>query len=194
MNTPAHLIFAAAAFARPGAPTRTWAALCGALAPDLSLYLMATWSLYVMGLAPNFVFDTLYFSDAWQAVFRVDNSFLVWGALLAFLRWRGSAAGAVFAASALLHLAFDLPLHHDDGRPHFWPLSSWVYESPVSYWDRQHYGEVIGLIEMAVCALLLAVLFRRFTSLRSRMVIAAAVAVQLAPAFVWVFVFSAGGT
>nr|WP_309501417.1 hypothetical protein [uncultured Roseovarius sp.] len=79
MNTPAHLIFAAAAFAKPGAPRRTWAALAGALAPDLSLYVMSIWALYVQGLDPGHVFGTLYFSDSWQNVFRVDNSFLVWG-------------------------------------------------------------------------------------------------------------------
>ena len=49
MNTPAHLIFAAAAFAKPDVPSRSWAALLGALAPDLSLYVMSIWSLYVMG-------------------------------------------------------------------------------------------------------------------------------------------------
>ena len=193
MNTPAHLIFAAAAFAKPGAPARTWAALAGGLAPDLSLYLMATWSLYVMGLSPNYVFGTLYFSEAWQTVFKIDNSFIIWGALLAFFWWRKSPVGMIFAASALLHLAFDFPLHHDDGRPHFWPLSNWVFESPVSYWDRGHHGAIVGPLEMAACVVLLFVLFRRFTSLRSRGVIFAAAAVQLAPVFIWVFVFSDGG-
>ncbi|WP_272003613.1 cobalamin biosynthesis protein CobQ [Roseovarius sp. ZX-A-9] len=193
MNTPAHLIFAAAAFAKPGAPRRTWAAPAGALAPDLSLYVMSIWALYVQGLDPGHVFGTLYFSDSWQNVFRVDNSFLVWGALLAICWWRGSAVGMVFTASALLHLAFDFPLHHDDGRPHFWPLSDWVFQSPISYWDRGHYGAIIGPLEMAACVLLLIVLFRRFDSLRSRAFIALAATIQILPVFIWVFVFAADG-
>ncbi|WP_328795072.1 hypothetical protein [Jannaschia marina] len=41
MNTPAHLIIGLAAFGKPGRPRVTAAALCGALLPDLSLYLMA---------------------------------------------------------------------------------------------------------------------------------------------------------
>lgn len=191
MNTPAHLIFAAAAFARPDAPRRTWAALAGALAPDLSLYLMAGWALYVMGLPASYVFDTLYFSNAWQAVFRVDNSFLIWGALLALCWWWRSAAGMVFAASALLHLAFDFPLHHDDGRAHFWPLSDWVFASPLSYWDRAAYGGIVGPLEMAACIVFLVLLFLRFDGWRARGVIAAAGALQLAPVFIWVFVFDA---
>ena len=86
MNTPAHIIFAAAAFARPYERKRTFAALAGALAPDLSLYMMAGTAIYIMGISPYVVFGQLYFSDAWQQVFAVDNSFIVWG--LAFgLAW-----------------------------------------------------------------------------------------------------------
>ncbi|QFT93833.1 hypothetical protein FIU86_13360 [Roseovarius sp. THAF9] len=77
MNTPAHVIFAAAAFARPFDRRRTVAAVAGGLAPDLSLYVMVGVSLYLLGLDPGYVFGTLCFSDAWQRVFRIDNSFLV---------------------------------------------------------------------------------------------------------------------
>ncbi len=194
MNTPAHLIFAAAAFARPHERRRTVAALAGALAPDLSLYLMAGFALFVMGLSPHYVFDTLYFSDAWQTVFRIDNSFILWGIGLALAWWFRAPAAMVFAAAGLLHLAFDFPLHHDDGRAHFWPLSDWVFHSPLSYWDNRHYGGIVGPIEMLVSFGLCVVLFFRFGSLRSRAMICAVAAMQLSPVFIWAYVFALGGT
>lgn len=194
MNTPAHLIFAAAAFARPHERRRTVAALAGALAPDLSLYLMAGFALFVMQLSPAYVFDTLYFSDSWQMVFKIDNSFLLWGAGLALAWWVRSPTAMVFAAAGLLHLAFDFPLHHDDGRAHFWPLSDWVFRSPLSYWDSRHYGAVIGPIEMLISFAFCVLLFFRFSSLRSRAVICAAALMQLSPVFIWAYIFAMGGT
>ena len=189
MNTPAHLIMGAAAFARPGAVWVTVAALAGALAPDLSLYLMAGWHLLMLETPAEVVFRELYYSDTWQSVFAVDNSFFVWGAVLAlgwFLKREWLVA---FAGAALLHLLFDFPLHNDDGRQHFWPISTWVFESPVSYWDPDHYGQIIGPIEMGLCLVLLAVLWRRFQTLVPRLVIVVAALMQIAPVFIWVFVF-----
>ncbi len=190
MNTPAHLIFAAAAFARPHQRITSMAAVAGAFAPDLSLYLMAGVSLFVLQLSPAYVFGTLYYSDAWQAVFTVDNSFILWGLGL-LLAWRlNSTGGMIFAASGLLHLAFDFPLHNTDARPHFWPLTSWVFHSPVSYWDDRHYAGIISPVEMALSFGFCLLLIRRFGSLRSRTVICGIAAVQLAPVFVWAFVFA----
>ena len=190
MNTPAHLIFSAAIFARPHDRRRTLAGLAGALAPDLSLYVMAGTAIFVLGLNPGYVFGTLYFSDTWQQVFRVDNSFLIWAAGFGVAWWYGARAAMVFAASALLHLAFDLPLHHDDGRPHFWPVTDWVFESPVSYWDRAHHAGVVGPVEMGLSLFFCLILIRRFPSLRSRLLIAALAAVQLSPALFWAWMFA----
>lgn len=194
MNTPAHLIFAAAAFARPDDHKRTVAALAGALLPDLSLYLMVGVSLFVLGLSPHYVFDTLYFSDAWQTVFRIDNSFILWGLVLGLGWWRRSPTVMVFAGAGLLHLAFDFPLHHDDGRAHFWPLSDWVFRSPLSYWDHRHYAGIISPIEMLVSFAFCVLLFFRFDGLRARAVICAAAAMQLAPVFMWAYIFAVGGS
>jgi len=57
-NTPAHVIFAAAAFAQPYNRRRTFAAVAGAQAPDLSLYVMAATALYVLRLPPYYVFES----------------------------------------------------------------------------------------------------------------------------------------
>jgi len=169
MNTPAHLIFGAGAFARPGAPGVTAAALAGALIPDLSLYVLGGWALYVQQIPPSVVFNELYFSDAWQRIFAIDNSLPLFGLLLALGLWLRKPVLVAFAGAAVLHLLLDLPLHHDDGRPHFWPFSDWVFESPVSYWDSARHARVIAPIEGAACLLLVVGLWRRFRGWPARL-------------------------
>lgn len=184
MNTPAHLVFGLAAFGRPGRPTLIAASLAGATIPDLSLYALAGFEL-ARGTPARTVFDELYWSDGWQTVFAVDNSIPLFAALLGLglaLRrgWVVALAGA-----ALLHLAADLALHHDDARRHFWPLSDWVFVSPVSYWDPAHHGRLVAPLETAATLALCAVLWMRHRSRRVRAAVAALGAAQLAPAVVW---------
>jgi hypothetical protein len=189
VNTPAHLIFGLAAFGRANSPRVTAAALAGALAPDLSLYLMVGVSLYGLGIDAQTVFRELYYSPAWQAVFAIDNSFVIWGAGLALALWRKSAVWTAFAGAGLLHLAFDFPLHNHDARMHFWPLSDWVFESPVSYWDRNHHGDIAGRIELVAALVLVAMIWLRFRSWGVR---ALAVLLGLAQAMasgIWRFIF-----
>lgn len=190
MNTPAHLIFGLAAFGKPAAPQVTVAAAIGAILPDLSLYLLAVWHLFVMGTDPQIVFGEMYFSDAWQGIFRIDNSIVLWGIGLAIALALRSAWAVALCGAALLHLALDFPLHHDDGRAHFWPLTDWVFQSPVSYWDRAHYGGIVGPIEIALSLTLCVWLWRRFRQQVTRAVIALLALAEAAPVFVWVFVFA----
>ena len=189
MNTPAHLVVGMAAFGRPGRPVLVLAALLGALLPDLSLYVMAGWHLIVLGTPPRTVFGELYFSDGWQAVFAVDNSFLVWGALLAAGLALSRGWLVAGAGSGLLHLAADFLLHHDDARRHFWPASDWVFVSPVSYWDRAHYGAVVGPIETVLVLGLCVWLWTRLRAWGWRAVVAALALAQLAPAILWGMMF-----
>ncbi|WP_147106639.1 cobalamin biosynthesis protein CobQ [Tateyamaria sp. syn59] len=161
MNTPAHLLVGAAAFGKGGQQRILAAALAGALLPDVSLYVMAGVSLFVLGIPPATVFNELYFSAAWQTVFAIDNSFFVWGILCGIALWRKSEWAIALTGAALLHVATDFPLHHDDGRPHFWPFSLWVFESPISYWDREHGAAFVAPIEAAVASVAAVALWRR---------------------------------
>ncbi|MGV6812424.1 MAG: cobalamin biosynthesis protein CobQ [Brevirhabdus sp.] len=162
MNTPAHLIFGLAAFGRPGAPRITSAALAGGLLPDLSLYVLAGTALLVLGIPGERVFNELYFSNAWQTVFAIDNSFILWGALLGVALYVGSEVLRAFAGAGMLHLITDFALHHDDGRSHFWPVSDWRFESPVSYWDSAHHAGIVAPAEGLVCVILTGVIVLRF--------------------------------
>lgn len=189
MNTPAHLLIGAAVFGDGRERRVMAAALLGAFLPDLSLYLLAGVSLFVLGIPENVVFDELYFSPAWQAVFAVDNSFVIWGALLAaalWLRWRPMMA---FAGAGLLHLATDFLLHADDGRAHFWPFSNWIFQSPVSYWDSRHHANWIVPVTVAACVLAYLSLWRRETGIWGRVGFGSLLAAELWVAYQWVVYF-----
>ncbi|MGR3466369.1 MAG: cobalamin biosynthesis protein CobQ [Shimia sp.] len=184
MNTPAHLIVGAAAFGRPDAPRVTFAALAGGFAPDLSLYVMAIVA-RLAGWSWEVIFRELYFSDAWQQVFAIDNSFILWGIGLAVAIWMRSGWAVAFTGAALLHLTFDLPLHAEDARMHFWPATDWKFISPYSYWDGNAGARVIEWGEAALVAVLTVFLLLRFRALRWRLTFAAIGGLQVLPFVMW---------
>ena len=173
MNTPSHMLIGAAVFARPVAPAVTLAALAGGLAPDIPMFVMVLWSTRVLGIPDHDVFSQLYFSAGWQAVFAVDHGFLVWGALLGLAVWRGLAILRAFAGSGLLHAGADFLTHTDDARRQFWPLSDWVFRSPVSYWDARFYGNIFAGFERALVVARSALLLRRLRRTWERLLVLA---------------------
>ncbi|MEL6913492.1 MAG: cobalamin biosynthesis protein CobQ [Pseudomonadota bacterium] len=189
MNTPAHLIMGAAAFGKPSEPRVTWAALAGATLPDLSLYVLAGWHLLVLGTSEEVVFGQLYFSAAWQRVFAVDNSVVLWGIVLGLALWRRAPWAVALSGAALLHIAFDFPLHNEDARMHFWPLTEWKFHSPVSYWDSASGAQAVGVIELLLVVALTVFLLRRHGSWAWRAGFVALACLQVVPFFAWYLFF-----
>lgn len=195
MNTPAHLIISAYLYARPEATKsdgnrhRTAAALIGGFLPDFSLYFGFVWAVFVLGRSPDVFFRIDYYRPEMQAIMAIDNSVFVWGALLAIALWQKREVISITAITALVHIGLDFPLHNDDGRAHFWPVSDWVFVSPVSYWDPAHYGNIVAPLEALLCLALLIVLFRRFSGWAARSVIVIAGIAQVAPTLAWMLFF-----
>jgi len=92
-----------------------------------------------------------------------------------------SAVIIALCSAALLHLGLDFLLHHDDGRAHFWPISNWIFQSPVSYWDSNHYGNIVGPIEILLSLAACAYLWRRFIGRWMRGLIVVLGAMQTLP-------------
>ncbi len=163
--------------------------MIGAALPDASLYVMAGVSLRILNIPPHVVFNELYFSPAWQTVFAIDNSFLLWGVLLVISLWRGKDWAVALTSAALLHLCLDFPLHHDDGRPHFWPLTGWVFESPLSYWDRAHGAIWVAPVEAIVTLGAALVLWRERLGVAFGFLVAVLLCAEIWIVRQWLFFF-----
>ena len=161
------------------------AVIVGALLPDLSLFVMFGYA-KLTGVPNAIIWSEMYYADFWQWLGAISNSIPVYLALsiLSTLNLRSTVSSqtqkdavptslgldkknvltyTVLAISlaALAHCLTDLPLHHDDGHPHFWPISNWIYSSPVSYWDVRHHAAFWVPIECLVGLFLVVVLWRR---------------------------------
>ena len=165
----------------------------GALLPDISLFIMFGYA-QLTGVPNNVIWSEMYYSPFWQNLGAISNSapvFLLaslacWliitralpsreigsaqrGGVILSERGRAIAfAVLVFSLASLLHVAADFPLHHDDGHPHFWPFTNWIFASPVSYWDATHYARYWVPIECALGLTLVAYLWKKSTGLGTK--------------------------
>ena len=189
MNTPAHILVGVALCARRDVPrSGRWAAF-GSVLPDLSLYILAGASLFILQIPAQRVFGELYFSATWQAVFAIDNSFIFWGAALIGALLRNHALVIAFASAGLLHLALDFPLHHEDARRHFWPITDWVYESPLSYWDSAHHADMVAPFGLLIVLISAIVIWRRWQSWPVRIAVLLGCATEVWVVHQWLLFF-----
>ncbi len=193
MNTQTHVLMGAVLFGKP-VPRLAWVAAAGGFIPDLPMYAIIG-ALRMQGYSLDVIFGQLYWQDWWQIANAIGHNFLLWGSLSvisALTMLRGAEAGQTsifeqfrirfakartaamvfaFSAAALISSLTDFLLHHNDGHMHFWPLSEWRFQSPVSYWDPNHHGATFGFVEAALGVLLAIVLFRRYANIGIRIVL-----------------------
>ncbi len=161
MNTPAHLVLNALVLGHGPRQTHWRPILLGALLPDLPMFGFYLYQRVIAGADERLIWSSLYFEPAWQAFFDVFNSLpLIALGMLAAWRLR-STPWLLFFASMLLHCLLDLPLHREDAHGHFFPLSSWRFMSPVSYWDPKHHGLLFAGVEVLLTTAGAFVLWRR---------------------------------
>lgn len=163
MNTPSHSILNLAILGRGQQPARTWPILIGSWLPDAAIFGFYAWA-KLIGLPDAVIWNETYYQPFWQAIFAIGNSMplalLGWG----IAQWRKWPIAAAIFASMLLHHAADLPFHNEDAHQHFWPLTSYRFVSPMSYWDVDHLGAYGSLIELVLVAIASVFLWRRVRS------------------------------
>lgn len=180
MNTPAHLIAAAALLAQKDAPVNNHRIVVGALLPDIWIYGFFLWASVIQGLPGEVIWTETYWTEPWQTIGAVLNSLPLSGLIV--------LAGAALRQTWLLllglamvsHIALDLPLHGDDAHRHVWPITDWRFISPVSYWNPDENGRWGILVEFAVVSVGSAALWFRFPRLWLRILLAIAVALSAA--------------
>lgn len=168
MITTSHAVINAYASRRPALAERFHPRdrilfVIGGVAPDVALYLLfAAASIYYplvddMSIveAHQKAMDDLFFNSPWWiASHNVLHAPIVLVAMIGICWLRGSLWArrvAVFAAGAMLHSLIDIAVHHDDGPLLLFPFSwSIRFESPVSYWDPDHFGWFMRPIDLAI--------------------------------------------
>lgn len=168
MNTPGHVIVNLVALAGGDRRALARPVFWGALLPDLPMFFFFLWERGVLGTPDAVIWRESYYAAHWQDFFDLFNSIpLALLGLAAAHRLKSTPARALFA-SMLLHHLLDLPLHHDDAHRHFFPLSHYRFESPISYWDPTHHGTWAALTEVLLVWTGAYLLTRRYPSTRSR--------------------------
>ena len=190
MNTPTHVLVAEVAVGRrliDGAPL---AALVGGALPDLVLGVLAVID-GVGRLATGRTAGLTRWDEPWATFGAMTNSGPVWMVLIGLGVWlsRRAASGklagrgelmAVAGTAGLLHVVIDFLTHADDAHRHLWPLSSWAFHSPVSYWDHDHFAGWLIPLEAVVAIGSAVMLWPRFRSGGARILLLLAVAYTMA--------------
>lgn len=87
---------------------------------------------------------------------QAGHSLFVWGlAFFLIIVWKGKRLSAAMALlyGWLGHVIIDLLTHVDDAVPMFYPVSSYTFRSPVSYWDNDHYADAFSLLNTTLITL-----------------------------------------
>lgn len=172
MNTPAHILISIASLTRGRSAqagkvnqsSYLWPATIGATLPDAPMFAFYAIEKLIVGSTEREIWTTRYFLPGWQDFFDVFNSVPICLIALSIALALRRTWVVVLCVSMLLHFAFDLPLHHDDGHRHFWPLTDWRFASPVSYWDTKHFGIWAAGSEFAISVVCFVIAFRRHTN------------------------------
>ncbi len=164
MNTPAHAIFNLALLNRKGQPQWNPLIIWGAIIPDLTMFGFYLGLKLLTNVPESQIWGVEYYRPFWQTAFDLGHSIplaLIGMGLMLYFKQTGIA---LLFASVLLHCLEDLPVHHEDAHRHFLPLSNFRFESPISYWDRNYYGGIVGPIEQGLMLVASLYVFRRVRS------------------------------
>jgi len=189
MNTPAHCIVNLLLLDRGPFRGRGVPILLGSLVPDAPMVLFYLYEKLIAGTAEKVIWSERYFLPGWQNFFDLFNSIPIALVVVLIARWRKAWGWCAFGLSVIVHCLGDLPLHHDDGHRHFYPFSSWRFESPISYWDPAHFGQYVALLEISAVVLGCVALVRRYPSKWARGMVAAVATVYAAYLLFVVFVW-----
>lgn len=174
MRTPSHFMMTAIInYSIPHSQRQTIAFLFGSVLPDIPFTLLTiVYGLYYMisGSTPDNMnlmeylhFDLFFRDPVWLIGHNIFHSLVVgftvfivayikrdtlWGKRLMWL-----------ALGVLLHTVVDIFTHHSDGPLFLFPLN-WTYrfESPISYWEPEYFGNVFRIFEYMLNALFLTIL------------------------------------
>ena len=151
MTTQSHAILNIALLSKRDKPFLHLYACIGAVLPDIPIFIFFIVESVIRKTPQRELWGSLYFTESWQNFFDIFNSVPLILILLGMGYYLlNSDRITVLAWSLLIHCAFDFLTHHDDGHHHLFPLSNFVFASPISYWDRDYHANIFAPIERIV--------------------------------------------
>ena len=169
MTTQSHVILNIALLSKRGKPHRHLYAFIGAVLPDLPIFIFFIIESLILKTPQCELWETRYFTEAWQNFFDIFNSVPLIVILLGIGYYlRNSEKVTVFAWSLLTHCGFDFLTHNDDGHHHLYPFSDFAFQSPISYWDDAHHANIFAPIERVIILLTSIYLFPRLKTRLAR--------------------------
>jgi len=133
------------------------------------------WLTLVERQPQNKIWDEIYFDAPMQLTASIFNSIPLYAfiglAAWLILKSRWKILIGCFALAALVHIAFDFPVHTHDAYAHFWPFSDWKFHSPFSYYEADNHGAMVNLIETIIALTCITVLWRRFPKPQTRRIL-----------------------
>lgn len=148
MKTPSHWILNLVFLGQAVSPAAKTAITLGAILPDVPIFVFYAISKYIHCLPESTIWNQAYYAPFWQNTVALLHSLPLAGLGLAGCAACQWQPGVMFCLSLIAHSLLDLPVHHDDAHRHFFPLSDYRWISPISYWDRAHYGSIVALVEL----------------------------------------------
>ncbi len=161
MTTPSHILYNLALLGKKGDRKLNIAVGLGALFPDTAVWIFFVVNKLFLGIPEKIMWDQMYFAYPWNGVFNLFHSFWLLPLLMVVSYLFKNRLGIYFFGSALLHAVFDFCVHARDAYAHFWPFSEWRFHSPISYWDRDFYGQYVSILEFLFAALAAYILYKR---------------------------------
>jgi len=164
--------------------------VAGALTPDLPLFVFFFWFSFFDPHSQVAIWNECYYYPGWQIAINAFHSFTIWGFLALLLWWLRKLPAALFSLAALLASAEDFLLHSDDAHAHFWPLTDYRFNSPVSYWDPEFHGAIASLGEIMVVLLAALWLWPRVATTWGKLLLLAGVVTLMGSHGIWSLIFT----
>jgi LexA-binding, inner membrane-associated putative hydrolase len=127
-----------------------WRFAAAAVAPDLPYLVLLGY--YSLCLRVNGFADLGAWDLAWRSpIVCALHSFVPWAftTIIASLVCRQELRHWLLPVWAgwLSHVVIDMFTHRSDGYPIFFPLASYRFATPVSYWEPTYHGRIFALID-----------------------------------------------
>lgn len=148
MNTPSHVIINLVILGRQKTADYSFPIIIGSLLPDIAIFWFYFWTKWIKKIPESRIWSEVYFSSSWQNIFAIPNSIVLCLIGVGIAHYWQKPFWKIMFISMIVHCLFDLVVHNNDAHRHFFPVSNYRFISPISYWDKKHYGKWVALAEL----------------------------------------------